>query len=117
MTAYAIAHLHSGRPHPEVLEYIRRIQATLDPYGGRFLVHGGRLDVLEGAFPGDLVLIAFPDADTAHAWYRSPAYQRILPLRTDHFHGDVAIVEGVGADYDPAAKADELSRAAEVARA
>ncbi|MDK1472666.1 DUF1330 domain-containing protein [Streptomyces sp. 549] len=114
MTAYGIAHLHSGSPHPDVLEYIRRIQETLDPFEGRFLVHGGRLDVLEGSWPGDLVLIAFPDAATAHAWYRSPAYQRILPLRTEHFGGDVAIVEGVGPDYDPAAKADALAEALDV---
>ena len=45
MTAYAIANLHNPAPHPEVAEYIESIQATLDPYGGRFLVHGARHEV------------------------------------------------------------------------
>lgn len=45
MTAYAIASLRNPAPHPEVAEYIERIQATLDPYRGRFLVHGPQHEV------------------------------------------------------------------------
>ena len=60
MTAYAIANLHNPAPHPEVAEYIELIQATLDPYGGRFLVHGAQHEVKEGRWDGAAVLIAFP---------------------------------------------------------
>ena len=45
MPAYALAHLRTPQINDEVLEYIERIQATLDPYGGRFLVHGAEVDV------------------------------------------------------------------------
>lgn len=108
MPAYALAHLRPRQMDPEVFEYIERIQATLDPFGGRFLVHGGRLDVLEGAWPGDVVLIEFPDMEQARAWYDSPAYQEILPMRTAHFDGDVTLVEGVPAGYDPVTKVAQL---------
>jgi uncharacterized protein (DUF1330 family) len=60
MTAYAIANLHNPAPHREVAEYIERIQATLDPYGGRFLVHGAQHEVKEGSWGGAVVVIAFP---------------------------------------------------------
>ncbi|GDY56085.1 hypothetical protein SVIO_067080 [Streptomyces violaceusniger] len=47
--AYAFAHLHGRSPHPDVIEYLERIQATLDPFHGRFLIHGGTLEVVEGS--------------------------------------------------------------------
>ncbi|MEU8778971.1 DUF1330 domain-containing protein [Streptomyces sp. NPDC048606] len=108
MTAYAFAHLRPTDLHEDVLNYIERIQETLDPFGGRFLVHGKEVEVLEGPFPGTIVLIAFPDVDAARGWYDSPAYQAILPLRTKHIPGETLIVEGVPADYDAAATAARL---------
>ena len=59
MPAYALAHLYNPSPHPEVIEYLERIQDTLDPFEGRFLVHGPRVTVAEGEWPGTLVIIEF----------------------------------------------------------
>ena len=73
MPAYALAHLRTPQINDEVLEYIERIQATLDPYGGRFLVHGAEVDVKEGPWPGTVVIIEFPDGGAAQDWYGSPA--------------------------------------------
>ncbi|GAA2909705.1 hypothetical protein Acy02nite_25210 [Actinoplanes cyaneus] len=100
MTAYAVAHLHTTSDHEDVLNYIERIQDTMDPYGGRFLVHGTPVEVIEGEWPGALVMIAFPDLGAAHAWYDSPAYREILPLRTDHVTGDIVFADGVPHGYD-----------------
>lgn len=112
MTAYGIAHLRNPQINDDVLEYIERIQATLDPFGGRFVVHGPEaVDVKEGTWPGSIVIISFPSIDDAAAWYESPAYQAILPLRTDHIDGDVIIVDGVPGDYDPARTATRLREA------
>lgn len=112
MTAYAIAHLRTPQINDDVLEYIERIQATLDPYSGRFLVHGATPEVIEGSWPGTIVIIQFPDVTQARAWYESPAYQEILPLRTNHIEGEAIIIEGVTPDYDPAATAAMLRDAA-----
>jgi uncharacterized protein (DUF1330 family) len=108
MSAYAIAHLRVPQVHPDLVEYVERIQATLDPYAGRFLAHGGRKEVMEGAWPGSIVLLEFPDMETARAWHDSPAYQEILPLRTRHVIGDVVVTEGVPPAYDPASKAESF---------
>jgi uncharacterized protein (DUF1330 family) len=99
-TAYAIAHLRNPQINDDVIEYLERIQSTLDPYGGRFLVHGPSVDVREGDWPGTIVIIAFPDVAAARGWYESPAYAAILHLRTDHIDGSAILVEGVDADYD-----------------
>jgi uncharacterized protein (DUF1330 family) len=100
MPAYAVAHLRTLSNHDDVLTYIEQIQNTMEPYGGRFLVHGSAVEVVEGEWPGALVVLSFPDMDAAHDWYASPAYRKILPLRTDHIAGDVVLAEGVGPDYD-----------------
>lgn len=97
--AYAIAYLTEVDLGPEIVEYLERIDATLAPYGGHFLVHGGEIDAVEGTWPGDVVIIAFPDAAAARAWYDSPDYQAILPLRTEHSQSIAAIVPGVATGY------------------
>ncbi len=98
MTAYAVALLRNVAPGPEIVEYVRRIDATLDPYGGRLLIHGGPVDPLEGALPGDLIVIGFPNRENAHEWYESPEHRAILRLRTDHAEGEAFIVAGVPED-------------------
>ncbi|WP_329455949.1 DUF1330 domain-containing protein [Streptomyces sp. NBC_01497] len=100
MTAYAIAHLRDAEPHDDILTYIERIQATMDPFGGRFAVHGSAVEVVEGTWPGGVVVVAFPDMTEARGWYASDAYREILPLRTDHIDGDVILVPGVSDGYD-----------------
>ncbi|WP_394363441.1 DUF1330 domain-containing protein [Amycolatopsis sp. SB7-3] len=112
MTAYGIAHLRpTGAPTEEVLEYLERIQDTLDPFGGKFLVHGNEIEVVEGEWPGALVMIGFPSLAVAREWYASPAYREILHLRADHIPGDLILVEGCGPDHDSAAMAAELREA------
>lgn len=105
MTAYALAHLQRAPLHDEVVEYMERIQATLDPFGGRFIVHGG---AVEGAWPGDIVIIEFPDIAAARSWYDSGAYQEIKPLRTRHLAGELVLVEGVQPGHSSAHLADVL---------
>ena len=55
--------------------------------------------VLEGEWSEDLIVIAFPDLAHARAWYGSPAYQRIVALRTRNSRGDVILMDGVGPDH------------------
>ncbi|MEV6951651.1 DUF1330 domain-containing protein [Streptomyces sp. NPDC051183] len=112
MTAYAIAHIRPGTMNGDILRYIEEIQATMDPYEGRFLVHGREVEVKEGPWPGTVVLIGFPDIERARAWYDSPAYRAILPLRTDHIAGEVILVDGVPAGYDASKTAAALREAA-----
>ncbi|MFD9036293.1 DUF1330 domain-containing protein [Streptomyces sp. NPDC059567] len=114
MTAYALANLNPPTVlDEEVFTYIERIQATLDPFGGRFLVHGApEREVREGEWPGALVMIGFPSMDQARGWYDSSAYQELIPLRTRHIPGDVLLIDGVAPGYDPAATGAVLRAAA-----
>ena len=99
MTAYAIAHLTSVDMGPDIVRYLERIDATLAPFGGRFVVHGDRPDVRDGEFAGNVIVLGFPDRASATGWYESEAYQEILPLRTRNARGWAVIVDGVSADH------------------
>lgn len=68
MSTYAVARLRDVAIGPDIVAYLERIDATLAPFGGRFVVHGGPYEVLEGEFTGDLVIIAFPDRERAQSW-------------------------------------------------
>jgi uncharacterized protein (DUF1330 family) len=96
MTAYGVGLLRDVQMGPGIVEYLERIDATLEPFGGKFVIHGGAPDVLEGEHPGDMILLEFADRETALAWYRSPAYREILALRSDNSNGTIFIVDGVG---------------------
>ena len=99
MSAYAVAHIQSVTMGPDIVEYLQGIDATLAPYGGRFLVHGDPADVREGDFSGDVIVIEFPDRDHVVGWYESSAYQEIVDLRTESTTGWVVLVDGVPADH------------------
>ena len=99
MTTLAIARLEDVRMGPEIATYLARIDETLTPFGGRFQVHGGTYERVEGNWTGDLVVVSFPDRKAALAWYASPAYQEILPLRTENARCDVILVDTVPDDY------------------
>ncbi|GAA2323008.1 DUF1330 domain-containing protein [Nonomuraea roseoviolacea subsp. roseoviolacea] len=116
MPAYALAHqFPPAELHEEVYAYMERVQATLDPFGGTFLVHGQPVEVREGDWPGALVIIEFPAIEQARAWYDSPAYQAIVRMRADHIPGVVLLVDGVEPGHDSAAMAAGMRAAAQAA--
>jgi uncharacterized protein (DUF1330 family) len=99
VSAYAVGHLRRVDVGPDILDYIARIDATLEPFGGRFLIHGGPVEIKDGDWSGDLVVIEFPSREGAHAWYASPGYQAILQLRLDNSEGGAFIVDGLPDGY------------------
>lgn len=99
MSAYAIAHLRNMSVNREVVVYLKKIDSTLEPYKGRFLVHGKKAEVVEGEFEGYIIIIEFPDIEHARGWYHSDAYQQIVPLRSNNSKGYVILVDGVSEHY------------------
>lgn len=99
MTAYAIARLTDVRLGAGIAAYLEAFDATIAPFEGRYLVHGGAPRVVEGAFDGDVVVLAFPDRARLDAWYASEAYRAILPLRTENATSHVVFVDGVDPDH------------------
>ena len=86
---------------PEIVEYLRRIDATLEPFGGQVSSStAARSEVLEGSWSGDLIVIAFPRIDLARAWYNSAAYQDDRGrCGATIAAGEIVIMDGVPATH------------------
>lgn len=78
--------------------YARDVPASLDPFGGRFLVRGGDWSLLEGEWPSSrIVVLEFPSLEQATAWHESSAYQKIMPIRQQNARTHFMVaVEGAG---------------------
>ena len=64
--------------------------------GGRFLVRGGELAVLEGDWsPSRLVMVEFPDLESARRWYVSEGYEQAKKLREGAANLRMVAVEGL----------------------
>ncbi|WP_405587170.1 DUF1330 domain-containing protein [Streptomyces sp. NBC_01190] len=105
MSVYLVNHLRlpGGVPKPENLDYLERVEATFEPYGGRWLALDAPVQVMEGAWPDSVVLMEFPGMTEALSWYHSEAYQAIIHLRQDNAVNDLLFVEGVAPGFTSAA--------------
>jgi uncharacterized protein (DUF1330 family) len=75
-------------------EYRKAVPATVEAFGGKFVVRGGNLNLLEGEWPHPrLVIIEFPSREAAEGWYNSPEYQKIVSLRHKSCVGNLVIAE------------------------
>ena len=95
MSAYVIADV-------EVLdsaayeEYRQQVPATIAAFGGRYLVRGGALTVLEGGWsPKRCVVLEFPSMAQIKAWYDSPAYVPLRAIRERSTKSNLVMVEGL----------------------
>ncbi|HSI47068.1 MAG TPA: antibiotic biosynthesis monooxygenase [Ideonella sp.] len=75
--------------------YSAAVESTFAPFGGRYAVRGGQRSSLEGAPAQRIVMIVFPSLAQAQAWYDSPAYRALRPIRQRSATSRVFIVEGV----------------------
>ena len=94
MKAFVVA---AETPNDEIAfsEYRKAVPSTLEAFGGKFIVRGGALKLLEGEWPhARLVVIEFPSRAAAEGWYRSPEYQKIIGLRRSSTATNLVNVEG-----------------------
>ena len=94
MVAYVINDMEVT--DPQLLEDYKKLSpATVAQYGGRFLVRGGALEVLEGAWrPKRLVILEFPSVAQAKAWVNSSEYAPARRLRQQASRSNIIVVEG-----------------------
>ena len=69
---------------------------SIGRYGGKFIVRGGRVEPLEGAFGFErVVVIEFPSVEAARDWYHSTDYAEAKALRLQISEGQAILVEGI----------------------
>ena len=95
MPAYFIVDIDVTNP-TAFEEHRKAVPATVEKYGGKFLVRGGRMEVVEGSWrPKRVVVTEFPSLEQARRWYYSEEYRVLKALRLRTSKGNVILVEGV----------------------
>ena len=91
MAAYVVVELTIQNPEARE-KYSAAAGPTIKSFGGEF-VAAGPWAVLTGdpAFTAGAI-ISFPDRETALAWYTSPAYQALIPVRDAAFQSRFRIL-------------------------
>jgi uncharacterized protein (DUF1330 family) len=95
---YLISEADTVTDPTAIKEYAAKVNETLAPFDGHyhFVVRGGETESLDGdAPPKGIVVIVFDTSEHAHAWYNSPAYAAIRPIRLAAVKGRMFIVKGV----------------------
>jgi len=82
---------------PEAYEaYKTSAAASVAAAGGRYIVRGGPVEVLEGDPPqGRTVVVEFPTMEAALAWYHSAAYTDARRLRERAARARMYLIDGV----------------------
>ena len=95
MPAYVIADVEVT--NPELFEEYRKlVPATVEAFGGRYIVRGGDSEVAEGDWtPSRTVVIEFESFEQAKAWHSSEMYAGPKQMRIDSTNSSVIIVDGL----------------------
>jgi len=97
MPAYVIAEVEITNPDG-YKEYATMVPATIEQYGGRFVVRGGKTHVLEGEWPERRrVVIEFPSVEAARKWWDSPEYEKPTAMRRANSKGRLILMDGASA--------------------
>lgn len=95
MSAYVVVQVEIKDP-VRYENYRRMVPPTIEQYGGRFVVRGGKVHTMEGDWaPKRFVLVEFPSVERAKAWWDSPEYREARDLRWATAESQLIIVEGV----------------------
>lgn len=98
LPVYVISEADAITDSAAIKNYGAKVPETLAPFEGHyhFVVAGGKTETLDGDPPPQgIVVIAFDSSKQAEAWYNSPAYAAIKPIRQAAVRGRMFIVEGV----------------------
>jgi uncharacterized protein (DUF1330 family) len=95
MPAYVIVETDVTN-HEQYERYRDAAPASIAAHGGSYLVRGGELAILEGDWnPSRVVVLEFPDLETAKRWYASEKYGEARKLREDAAKLHMVAVDGI----------------------
>ncbi|HTA38788.1 MAG TPA: DUF1330 domain-containing protein [Candidatus Acidoferrales bacterium] len=94
MSAYVIVDVETSDPQ-RYEEYKRMAQESVARFGGRYIVRGGKFEVVEGEWrPTRLVVLEFDSFEEAREWWGSQDYSPAKALRQRLSRTDIVIVDG-----------------------
>ena len=77
-------------------EYKKLAKATVDKYGGKYIVRGGETEVLEGDWkPKRIVMLEFESVQRAKEWLNCEEYREPRKMRHRTAKTNMILLEGL----------------------
>ena len=94
MPAYMVVQVKVTDPE-KYAAYREAVPSVVQAFGGRYVVRGGAVEVLEGSHDGRrVVLFEFPSVEAIKRFWQSPEYAKVKPLRENAAEIDVWAIPG-----------------------
>ena len=96
MAAYVISEVEV-LDEPSMEQYRSLAKESIEQHGGRYLVRATLPEAAEGDWPSQrrLVIVEFPDMETARRWYSSDSYALALTFRDRALSRRLVFADGV----------------------
>ena len=95
MSGFVIFNIDIKKPY-EYKEYVEKVTPIANKFGGKYIVRGGEVEVIEGTWTYPrTIIIKFPSYEKALEWYSSEEYKPIKKIRLDNSVSNGIIIKGV----------------------
>lgn len=95
MKAYLVVDIRVHDPQ-RYGDYIPNVPALIEKHGARYVVRGGAVDVKDGDWhPDRLVVLEFPSKKAANSFIEDPEYAPIAAIRQEAASTNMVLSEGV----------------------
>ena len=96
MSVYMIVEAKEVTDKGKYGEYIQKVPQTIEKFGGTYLVRGGNTKVVSGDWdPKRVIIVQFESMEKFDAWWNSPEYRAVAPLREQGARTNAVVIEGV----------------------
>lgn len=93
MAVYIVSRVDITDPE-RMAGYMQAAPATVEAFGGKYIVRTGNIEVIEGTQRCDrVVVLEFPTREQALAWYKSDAYRPLRDVRWEAAKASIMLME------------------------
>lgn len=96
MPVYMIVEAKEVTDKKKYGEYIKKVPPIIEKFGGTYLARGGAVTVVAGDWnPARVIIVRFESMDRFNAWWNSPEYRAVAPLREEGARTNAVVIEGM----------------------
>lgn len=95
MSTYLVVDIDVQDPD-QYMQYVAQAPAFIKKHGGKYLVRGGDVEVVEGDWsPTRFVVVEFPTREQAQAFIDDADYQAVADTRRAATRSNLILVDGI----------------------
>lgn len=96
MSVYFTVEIKEVFDKEKYTQYVQKVPPIVEKFGGRYLARGGKTITIAGDWnPMRFIIIEFENIEKFNAWWNSPEYRAVAPLREQSAITNAIVADGV----------------------